>query len=327
MNFIATTLAATPLFSRMSGLELNAVLAFLERKRFGKDEVVFREGDRGEEMFIVLSGRIGSYREESDGTSRKVYEFVPGRFFGEMAIIEGAPRSATCRAEEDTDLLVLEGIDFYRLVFEHPMIALKLLGAIGEVMTAWLNESNGFLNDLVRWGETARRRAVTDELTGLYNRRFLEESIENRFAMMTGGRRLALAMLDLDRIHEVNERFGQQAGDEVIARVGASFRGALRDGDIAARLSGDEFAFLLPDATLEMAVAVGERLRLGVASLEFSFPDLEGDGLVSHVVHASVGVAAFPSQASSPAALMDAADAALRSAKNGGRDRVAMSVR
>ncbi len=325
MNYIESTLAETPLFARMSGLELNAVIAFLERKRYKQGEIVFREGERGEEMFIVLSGRIGCSVTQADGTQRNLYEFETGRFFGEMAIIEGAPRSATCWAKEESELLVLEGIDFYRLVFEHPMIALKLLGAIGDVMTSWLNESSRFLNDLVRWGETARRRAVTDELTGLYNRRFLEESMENRFAMRTNGRRFAVAMLDLDRIHEVNERFGQKAGDQVIATVGASLRGGLRDGDIAARLAGDEFAFLLPDATVEVAMAVGERLRAGVASLKIAFPDPEGGAQVPIAVKASLGVAAVPEHALTPADLLAAADKALRAAKDAGRNRVVVA--
>lgn len=322
MNYIESALAESPLFASLSGLELNAVVAFLERKRYARGEVVFKEGELGQEMYIVLAGRIGSCVTQSDGTRRKLYEFGLGRFFGEMAIIEGAPRSATCWAEEDSELLVLQGIDFYRLVFEHPMIALKLLTAIGIVMTSWLNESSRFLNDLVRWGETARRRAVTDELTGLYNRRFLEESLENRFAIRTSGRRMALAMLDLDRIHEVNERFGQKAGDAVIAAVGASFRGALRDGDIAARLAGDEFAFLLPDASVDEAVAVSERLRVGVVSLKLSFPDPKSGKQDFVVVRASLGVAAVPDHAMTPAALMEAADVALRAAKEAGRDRV-----
>jgi diguanylate cyclase (GGDEF)-like protein len=322
MNYIESALAESPLFASLSGLELNAVVAFLERKRYGRGEVVFKEGELGQEMYIVLAGRIGSCVTQSDGTRRKLYEFGLGRFFGEMAIIEGAPRSATCWAEEDSELLVLQGIDFYRLVFEHPMIALKLLTSIGSVMTSWLNESSRFLNDLVRWGETARRRAVTDELTGLYNRRFLEESLENRFAIRTSGRRMALAMLDLDRIHEVNERFGQKAGDAVIAAVGASFRGALRDGDIAARLAGDEFAFLLPDATLDEAVSVSERLRVGVVSLKLSFPDPKSGKQDFVIVRASLGVAAVPDHAVTPAALMEAADVALRAAKDAGRDRV-----
>jgi len=240
-----------------------------------------------------------------------------------MAIIEGAPRSATCWALEDTDLFALQGIDFFRLVFEHPMIALKLLNTIGSVMTSWLDESSRFLNDLVRWGETARRRAVTDELTGLYNRRFLEESLESRFAMgSVGRRRIAVAMLDLDHLHEVNERCGAAAGDKVIIAVGEAFRQTLRDGDIAARLSGDEFAFLLPDTDSKEAFSIAERLRLCVSNLQLSLPSQIGGTHFNVAVRASLGVAVAPDHAANPLDLIAASDAALRAAKEGGRNMV-----
>jgi len=319
--YISQVLTESPLFAGMSELEFNAVTAFLERRLFRKGDCIFREGDRGEEMFIVLSGSIDATVSQADGTQRKLYAFGPGRFFGEMAVIESAPRSATCIAAEDSNLLVLQGIDFYRLVFEHPMIALKFLTAIGSTMTSWLDESSRFLNDLVRWGETARRRAVTDELTGLYNRRFLEESLAARFSQGSVGRRkMTLLMLDLDRIHEVNNAYGAAAGDAVIIASGNSFLSVLREGDIAARLSGDEFAFLLPDTDGKEGRRIAERLRTVIAELRIAVPAGAAEASVS--IKASLGVAVAPDQAVDPQNLLAVADAALRSAKDSGRDRV-----
>ncbi|HRZ88694.1 MAG TPA: GGDEF domain-containing protein, partial [Spirochaetia bacterium] len=252
------------------------------------------------------------------------YEFGPGRFFGEMAIVEGEPRSATCWAEEDTTLLVLEGIDFYRLVFDYPMIGLKLLSSIVRVMVSWLNESSRFLNDLVRWGETARRRAVEDALTGLFNRRFLEETLANRFTSGLGsGRRLALVMLDLDHFREINGSFGPAAGDATIRAAGAAFRQALRDGDVAARLSGDEFAFLLPNTGLDEALAVAERLRKRAETVRLDFRPPAGGPASKVRITASLGVAVAPDHADTPGALIDRSDRALYLAKEGGRNRVA----
>ncbi len=324
MTRLSEFLAGTALFSGMSGLELKAVSEFLKRRDFPRGAVVFREGERGEELFIVHSGRVGSFVTQSDGTRRRIYEFGPGRFFGEMAIVEGEPRSATCWAEEDTTLLVLEGIDFYRLVFDYPMIGLKLLSSIGRVMVSWLNESSRFLNDLVRWGETARRRAVEDALTGLFNRRFLEETLANRFTSGLGsGRRLALVMLDLDHFRDINGSFGSAAGDATIRAAGAAFREALRDGDVAARLSGDEFAFLLPNTGIDEALAVAERLRKRAEGVRLQFRTA-GSGPSSVVrITASLGVAVAPDHAETPGALIDRSDKALYRAKESGRNRVA----
>lgn len=319
----------SPLFVSMSELEFNAVTAFLERRHYKKGEVIFSEGDLGQEMFILLTGHVVATVRLGKDKWRKIYDFEPGRFFGEMAIIEDAPRSATCTATEDTDVLVLQGLDFYRLIFEHPMIALKLLGAINQVMTSWLDESSRFLNDLLRWGETARLRAITDSLTGLYNRRFLEESLNSRLEGASSVKRpIAVLMMDLDHIHGINNVYGEAGGDQVIKAVAGAFRQVLRDADIAARLSGDEFAFVLPDTTLEEAHAIAERLRTTVSSLEIPLrlTDHSDHVLEKRLsIKTCLGVAVSPRHGRTGMALLAAADGALRRAKDTGRNRVVMA--
>ncbi|MDR1178709.1 MAG: GGDEF domain-containing protein, partial [Spirochaetaceae bacterium] len=255
-------LLKSPLFAGMSELEYNAVTAFLERTHIKKDAILFSEGDRGGDMFMLISGRLSAFMSQPDGTRRWMFNINPGDFLGEMSIIANEPRSATIIAREDSDLMALEGIDFYRIIFEHPMIGVKMLKAIGSVQNMWLDQSSRHLNDLMRWGENARRRAITDELTGLYNRHFLEESIKDRLDHSSVGlRKMALLMMDLDRVHEINNRFGTVAGDKVIVSTAEIIRGNLRSGDIAARLSGDEFAVLLPDTDKRDAQAIAEDIR------------------------------------------------------------------
>jgi diguanylate cyclase (GGDEF)-like protein len=316
----------SPLFSSMSELEFNAVTAFLERHHYRKGEIIFSEGDPGQEMFIVLTGHVIATVHLGNGKQRKIYDFEPGRFFGEMAIIEDAPRSATCTATEETDVLVLQGLDFYRLIFEHPMIALKLLSAISQVMTSWLDESSRFLNDLLRWGETARLRAITDSLTGLYNRRFLEESLNSRLEGTNEVKRnISVLMMDLDRIHEINTAYGEAAGDKVIKSVAGVFRKVLRDADIAARLAGDEFAFVLPDTSLEEAMSISERLRLAVSALPIALLWTDSQGRLQEIelsIKTCLGVAVSPQHGTTGPELLAAADAALRKAKDQGRNRV-----
>jgi len=323
MNPVVAAIADTPLFAGMSGLELNAVSAFLEPRRYAAGAVIFRRGEPGTEMFIVRAGRVASLALDRDGNERQLYEFGPGRFFGEMAIIENEPRSATCVALETTELLVLEGIDFYRLVWEHPMIGSRMLVSMAKVMAGWLDEASGFLTDLVRWGETARKRAVTDELSGLFNRRFIEEASRSRFARNSSEPPLCSAlMLDLDRFHALNERFGTMAGDSIISTAGAAYSRLIRDGDVAARLAGDEFAFFMPDAGPEEALAAAERIRSETESLYLEFRSGPGATPQRVSLSASIGVASSPFDATDSAGLFAAADKALFSAKEAGRNRV-----
>ncbi|HPM71540.1 MAG TPA: GGDEF domain-containing protein [Spirochaetales bacterium] len=323
MNPVVAAIADTPLFAGMSGLELNAVSAFLEPRRYAAGAVIFRRGEPGTEMFIVRAGRVASLALDRDGNERQLYEFGPGRFFGEMAIIENEPRSATCVALETTELLVLEGIDFYRLVWEHPMIGSRMLASMAKVMAGWLDEASGFLTDLVRWGETARKRAVTDELSGLFNRRFIEEASRSRFARNSSEPPLCSAlMLDLDRFHALNERFGTMAGDSIISTAGAAYSRLIRDGDVAARLAGDEFAFFMPDAGPEEALAAAERIRSETESLYLEFRSGPGATPQRVSLSASIGVASSPFDATDSTGLFAAADKALFSAKEAGRNRV-----
>jgi diguanylate cyclase (GGDEF)-like protein len=311
----------------MSELEFNAVAAFLERLKVKKGDVVFREGDRGEEMYILISGKLSAYVSQSDGTQRWMFEIKPGDFFGEMSIIATEPRSATLTAKEDTVVMVLQGIDFYRIVFEHPMIGVKILRAISRVQNGWLNQTSRHLSDLTRWGESARRRAITDELTGLYNRRFLEESIKDRFDHGSVGlRTISLLMLDLDRIHEINDRHGPPAGDKVFLEVAEILRSCTRAGDICSRLAGDEFAVLLPDTGPEEALSIAERIRATVSARKIPVPKTPDTvEKVEISIRTSIGVAIAPIHTNTREGLLLLADGALRKAKDLGRNRVEMA--
>lgn len=324
MNPLVDSIRGTPLFAGMSGLELEAVASYLARKPYRAGEVIFRMGDPGGEMFIVKDGMVASMAVDADGNERQLYQFGPGRFFGEMSIIENEPRSATCVAITDAELLVLEGVDFYALVWEFPMIGTRMLSSMARVMAGWLDEASGFLNDLVRWGETARRRAVTDELSGLFNRRFIEETAKARFGRTSGDPPTCSAlMLDLDRFHGLNDRFGAAAGDAIIARIGGTYGKLLRDGDVGARLSGDEFAFFLPDAGPDEAMAVAERIRAETEAMAFQLKATADPEPATVRLSASIGLASSPFDARDSFGLFAAADKALFRAKEAGRNRVA----
>ena len=317
-------LKASPLFASLSELELNAVAAFLDPRTVKRGEVIFTEGAAGEEMFILISGKISGWVGQIDGSGRPMFEIRPGDFFGEMSIIANETRSATLTALTDTELLALHGIDFYRIIFEHPMIGIKMLKTIGKVQNSWLEETSKYLSDLLRWGETARRRAVSDDLTGLYNRAFLDESATGRFEEgSVGTRSLSLLLLDLDRFHQVNSRYGSRAGDMVFVATADVLNSSTRAGDICSRLSGDEFAVLLPDTGTEEARHIADRILRTMASRKILVPkNPEGAGQTEIIVNASIGIASAPANADSWENLFLAADNALRSAKERGRNRV-----
>jgi diguanylate cyclase (GGDEF)-like protein len=161
-----------------------------------------------------------------------------------------------------------------------------------------------------------QQQALTDALTGCYNRRSFEMQLDRELQMATRLHHpLSLVMLDLDRFKQLNDSAGHDAGDSALRKLADCFRQELRGVDTAARFGGDEFALILPQAHAESAQMVAERLRSSIEQIK-----IPGFGHLA----ASIGVAAFPLHASSRADLIGAADAALYVAKRAGRNRVAL---
>jgi diguanylate cyclase (GGDEF)-like protein len=170
--------------------------------------------------------------------------------------------------------------------------------------------------DNARLHGIVKRQAVTDELTGLANRRSFRESLDTELLRAERfGNGLALIVADLDDFKDVNDRFGHQAGDEVLRAFSEVLQGRIRGIDLAARLGGEEFAILLPETDALGAEALAENLRMAVAELAVAV------GVDEVRITASFGVAAFP-ESHSADELMTAADLALYSAKRHGKDRV-----
>jgi diguanylate cyclase (GGDEF)-like protein len=170
--------------------------------------------------------------------------------------------------------------------------------------------------------ETVERQAVTDELTGLANARafhsILEREIERarRFENPVG-----LVMVDLDNFKRVNDEYGHQQGDEVLAAVAGVLRAFSRDIDAPARYGGEELAVVLPHTDAEGAWRLAERMREAVEALRI--PRVGQRGALS--ITASFGVAALPESAADKEGLVAAADGALYRAKRGGKNRVERS--
>ena len=161
-----------------------------------------------------------------------------------------------------------------------------------------------------------QQQALTDGLTGCYNRRSFELQLERDLHLATRMRQpLSLIMLDLDNFKHINDQAGHDAGDVALCMLADNLRSELRAVDTAARFGGDEFVIILPQANSEGALLVAERLRKRMAEIE-----VPNFGQVT----ASLGVATFPLHASSRDTLVVAADRALYSSKNSGRNRVSL---
>ena len=324
-SILHPTLSETPLFSELNEKEFKIVASTLEPFFIKKGDPVFREGDAGKDMFILYSGALKVFGTQSDGNQRLLLDLKQrGQLFGEMSMVANQPRSTTIISSENSVVLMFRITEFYRILAQHPIIGFKILKAIIVVENQKLDLSSESYNDLIRWGETARRRAITDEMTGLYDRRFLEDSIKERFSnQSTNFRTISLLMIDLDKLHSVNECYGNKTGDLVITSAASAIRSCLRPTDIPTRLAGDEFAVLLPDTSKKNAANVAKRIRENIAKMRLDVPaNPEAGENVALSVHASIGIATAPDHADTTQELINAADSALKKAKEMGRNRI-----
>ncbi len=165
-------------------------------------------------------------------------------------------------------------------------------------------------------------QAITDPLTGLYNRRYLKELLPREFVRgKRSGESIALILADIDHFKRVNDTFGHEAGDKVLTTVGALIKGNVRGSDIACRYGGEEFALVLPETGTEAAQRRAEDIRLALGQLNLNYL-----GKPIGRITISLGIALFPEHGEDMNTLLRAADEALYDAKGAGRDRVVVST-
>jgi diguanylate cyclase (GGDEF)-like protein len=170
----------------------------------------------------------------------------------------------------------------------------------------------------LRLQETLRHQSLRDPLTGLFNRRYLDDALARETARMKRrGEPLSVVIADLDHFKRFNDTHGHQGGDALLAEFGLLLASHARGEDIACRYGGEEFALILPGADVAVAEERANQIREAVKHLHIR---LQGQPL--GLVTLSAGVAGFPGDGQSGAAVIGAADAALYRAKRNGRDRV-----
>ncbi|MFN7915238.1 MAG: GGDEF domain-containing protein [Vicinamibacterales bacterium] len=196
---------------------------------------------------------------------------------------------------------------------EPPMLGDSLLQALHAVL-----DPAGLALDTALLLKRTEALSVTDDLTRLYNARYLNIALrrETRLAARNS-RPLSLLFIDLDGFKSINDSHGHLAGSRALVEAGAVIRGSARETDIVARFGGDEFALILPDTGSQGALQVAERIRDRIARHVF----LAGDGLDIHLT-ASVGVATLPDVAAAADELVQAADAAMYRVKDRGKNGI-----
>ncbi|MDH3646170.1 MAG: GGDEF domain-containing protein [Gammaproteobacteria bacterium] len=238
-----------------------------------------------------------------------------GSCAGEMSIIEDSAPSAWVKAAEKTQLLVLDQETVWEMINTSHSFARNLLSILSERLRAdneLIADSEGVLRQY-------ERNAMTDALTDLFNRHWLEDMFRRKLQRCEiDGEDACMVMLDVDFFKKFNDAHGHIAGDHALCTVADALRQYFRPTDMIARYGGDEFAVLLPDTLMDQALEIAERVRAAVGGNpgERTGPD-DGAGIT-----VSIGVAERKAS-DTLESLINNADAALYRAKLAGRNCVA----
>lgn len=290
----------TSLVSELSDLGAEA--------RVDQGAVLWKEGDPGDHVILILEGFVEVTHETPEGEVVTLRTLEAGSVLGEIAALDGRPRSATVKACAPCRIVRVPARDFRGLLHRRPDMLEEL----------FLTQADR-VRSLTRQVTRNHHRAITDPLTRLYNYGFFRERLEIELerARHTGDL-VSLAMFDIDHFKHFNDVHGHQEGNVVLQTVAEILRDTGRRGDIVARYGGEEFVALLYGASREEAGRFAETAREGIEA--FTFPGGETQPLGRVTV--SGGVATFPSDAAGDEALIRAADSSLYLAKETGRNRI-----
>ena len=259
-------------------------------------------------LYLVLRGSLEVHLDAD--LSEPVAKLEAGQSAGEISVIDARPASAYVVTAEPSRLLAVDEATSWRLIANSHPFSFNLLLLLAQRMRA----SNRQLSATTQQSRLHERQAITDALTGLYNRRWLDQRLPRLIARHQRAHRpLCLLAVDIDHFKRFNDDFGHATGDVVLATVARTVLEQLRPSDLAARYGGEEFFVVLPDTPLEGALIAAERLRSRIAATR--------PHGVERTTTVSIGVAELlPSEDAS--ALQIRADKKLYLAKSSGRDRV-----
>lgn len=277
--------------------------------------ILINQENPNKNLFILLEGLLEVKMESKGGIFQSI--ILPGRCAGEMSIFENIAPSASVYAKEPSRLLVIPSdVASYMLSASH-----KLCLNFLQILSQRLRNNNQIVCEEQFHIRCIEEFAKVDPMTGLHNRRWLEEMYTREINRSnTGNFALTALMVDVDHFKNVNDTYGHLAGDQVLISVARTLTNSLRPSDMPVRYGGEEFTVFLPGTTSENAKIISERIRCNIENMSVVLPDGE-------VIPITVSIGfAERIAGDTVTSLIERADQAVYQAKENGRNRVCRNL-
>jgi len=306
----AEDLAKLRFFEGESPDAIEWLLGVCQRISIAAGEVLLEAEADNDKLFIIFSGTL-SVRLTRSG--EPISLLVRGDCAGEMSVLDRTHTSAWVVAHSPCELLILDTTQVWSLITRSHVVAVNLLCILSDRVRT----DNRVIDKSRQLKDFYAHHARVDPLTGLNNRRWLDDSMA-RLARRSRADAdpMSVLMLDVDHFKAFNDRFGHICGDQALRVVASTIQQLIRPGDVAARFGGEEFAILLLDTDIEAGIVLAERLREAVNAAPIHDSN---DRPIEHIT-VSIGLACTSAGETSEN-LLEQADAALYRAKRAGRNR------
>jgi diguanylate cyclase (GGDEF)-like protein len=312
MALLIKELANTKLFQHVSDEILELVMAHADPLELSPGELLLSPEQDNQHIYLLLSGTLTVHFHSMD--SPVIREIGQGFSVGEMSIIDDSAPSAYVKSKEYCRVFPIHRDFLLELIQNTHPVAYNLL----RLLTQWIKaNTQKIINDQFQISELVNQANI-DGLTGLYNRRWLDNALPRILTQMLNiAQTLCILIIDVDDFKQYNDLHGHQGGDIALIAMGNVLRTNIRAYDFATRFGGEEFMVLLPNTSLQVGITLAERIRLEIENQEIIHPD----GYAMPGITVSVGLA-LSDTGSTTKSLFAAADKQLYLAKQGGRNCV-----
>ncbi len=300
--------------SLLEGVQLESVMGLLETclvRQLKQGEVLLYSGKENHYLYLLLSGQLDVHLKlELD----PIAVLEPGEVVGELSVIDRQKTSAHVVAGEDSRVMQFDETTLWCLVEASHHVARNLL----FVLSRRLRHGNKVILKSQKLQQEYQRYATIDALTGVFNRRWLDEMLTRQLKRFkSGGGLFSLLLIDVDSFKSYNDTHGHVAADRALHTIAVTLGSTTRPGDMIARYGGDEFVVLLPGIDVSSSRKMGQRLIQTIGTAEIQ--SLDGNPLPPVTI--SIGAAQM-NPTDTPESFVAGADTALYRAKQGGGNLV-----
>ena len=306
------------IFSSLNKEELKIIASNSRFYKYKKGEKIFTEGSLGDQLYVISQGKIKITKTGPGNKEEIMARFIPGESFGELNFFCDNPNDVSAVSEKDSVILMFPNkkTSFSQILEEHPKISARMLHKFIAAIAGRIRNANNLLKENSTWVQQLRRQMYTDKLTGLMNKTFLEENYKE---FVKRGK-ISILMIKPDNFKQINDTFGHEAGDLTIKQMAHTLKEVIKSKGIVIRYMGNEFAAVLPGASLESAYARAKNIQKCLNSIPLD----KATGKSEFNLTISIGIMNCPKHSKKPMDLMEIGHALALSGRDKGGNKLLM---